>query len=100
MNQLIHEFKPLVTHFQQHLGPRYEFRAVHAQLYRFWQELGVPHLNLLSPYEAHRNEALTVNAYDAHPNVRAHNLAADAIQEFLSRATNKAGPFGPALRGT
>jgi hypothetical protein len=71
--------------FLQHLGPGYEFRAVHAQLGKFWQELGVPHLDLLDLYEAHRNERLTVNSHDAHPNVRAHALAAEAILDFVRK---------------
>jgi len=32
-----------------------------------------------------QNETLTVNAHDAHPNVRARTLAVDAIEEFLSQ---------------
>ena len=71
--------------FLQHLGPGYEFRAVHAKLDRFWRELGVPHLDLLDLYEAHRNETLTVNAHDAHPNVRAHALAAEEIKDFVQK---------------
>ena len=73
--------------FLQHLGPGYEFRAVHAKLGKFWQDLGVPHLDLLDLYEAHRNETLTVNAHDAHPNVRAHALAAEVIKEFVLKSS-------------
>jgi hypothetical protein len=69
--------------FLQHLGAGYEFRPVHAKLGKFWQDLGVPHLDLLDLYEAHRNESLTVNPHDAHPDVRAHALAAEAIQDFV-----------------
>jgi hypothetical protein len=72
--------------FLQHLGPGYEFRAVHAKLGKFWQDLGVPHLDLLDLYEAHRDETLMVNAHDAHPNVRAHALAAEAIQDFVQKS--------------
>lgn len=72
--------------FFQHLGPRYEFRAVHARLDRFWQNLRVPHLDLLPLYEEHRGEKLTVNPYDAHPNVRAHALAAEAIKQFIDES--------------
>jgi hypothetical protein len=72
--------------FLQHLGPGYEFRAVHAKLGKFWQDLGVPHLDLLDLYEAHRDETLMVNAHDAHPNVRAHVLAAEAIQDFVRKS--------------
>jgi hypothetical protein len=73
--------------FLQHLGPGYEFRAVHAKLGKFWQELGVPHLDLLDLYEAHRNETLMVNAHDAHPNARAHALAAEAISDFVRKSS-------------
>jgi hypothetical protein len=71
--------------FFQHLGPGYEYRPVHAKLDQFWQEIGVPHLDLLSLYESHRNESLVVNAHDAHPNVQAHALAVEAIMDFLRR---------------
>jgi len=75
--------------FLHHLGPAYEFRAVHAKLDRFWQELGVPHLDLLPLYEAHRSETLTVNAHDAHPNAHAHALAAEAIESFVQRSPGR-----------
>jgi hypothetical protein len=78
--------------FLQHLGPGYEFRAVHAKLGKFWQELGVPQLDLLGLYEAHRSEKLTVNAHDAHPNAQAHALAAGAISEFLAQNRRSAVP--------
>ncbi len=77
--------------FLQHLGPRYEFRSVHAKLDAFWKQLGVPHLDLLALYEAHRGETLTVNAHDAHPNARAHALAAEAISEFVQKSRGSEG---------
>lgn len=71
--------------FLQHIGARYEFRSVHAKLDRFWEEQGVPHLDLLELFDAHAGERLTVNAYDAHPNVLAHALAAESIKDFLEK---------------
>jgi lysophospholipase L1-like esterase len=71
--------------FLQHLGPDYEFRSVHVKLYKFWQEQGVPHLDLLGLFEARRHQSLTVNSHDAHPNANAHALATEAIDDFLSK---------------
>jgi lysophospholipase L1-like esterase len=69
--------------FLHAMGDNYEFRAAHQKLRDFWSERSVPHLDLLDLFEQHRDETLTVNRYDAHPNERAHALAADAILEFL-----------------
>ncbi|HOX58732.1 MAG TPA: SGNH/GDSL hydrolase family protein [Candidatus Paceibacterota bacterium] len=79
------QFLVVTFPFLQHLGPAYEFRSVHARLGACWHALGVPHLDLLPLYDAHRGERLTVNGHDAHPNERAHALAADAIKEFIER---------------
>lgn len=69
--------------FMHQLGEAYEYRQVHERLGEFWDELGVPHLDLLPVFEKHSDEVLTVNAYDAHPNERANELAAEAIEKFL-----------------
>jgi lysophospholipase L1-like esterase len=69
--------------FVHSLGKNYEFRDVHRQLDEFWRKQGVPHLDLLDVFESHLPEKFTVNANDAHPNERAHTLAADAIMSFL-----------------
>jgi len=71
--------------FLHHLGPDYEFASAHVKLDQFWQELGVPHLDLRPLYEAHRHEPLTVNSHDAHPNANAHTLAAAAIRDFVQQ---------------
>jgi hypothetical protein len=44
---------------------------------------GIPCLDLLPVLEPHASEKLTVNIFDAHPNERAHELAADAIADRL-----------------
>jgi hypothetical protein len=69
--------------FLHTLGDNYEYRAAHEKLRSFWAERNVPHLDLLDLFEQHRDETLTVNRYDAHPNDRAHALAAAAILDFL-----------------
>ncbi len=61
------------------------FRSAHDQLARFWQAKGVPHLDLLPIYSNVPPAKLVVNAHDAHPNEYAHALAAEAIDEFLTR---------------
>jgi len=65
------------------LDDRYEYRFVHEELGKFWRELKVPNLDLLGIYEGRTVHALVVNRFDAHPNVFAHKLAADAIEQFL-----------------
>ncbi len=69
--------------FFQSAGPDYEFRSVHEQLDRFWNEQGIPCLDLLSIYSNLPPSRLTVNRYDAHPNEYAHQLAAKRIDAFL-----------------
>lgn len=69
--------------FLHSLGDRYEFRRIHEQLGAFWREAGVPHLDLLEAMQRAATTPLTVNAYDAHPNERAHEVAAAAIRDFL-----------------
>lgn len=69
--------------FLHSLGERYEFRIVHDRLRDFWRRLAVPHLDLIDVLEKHAAEGLTVNRYDAHPNERAHEIAAEAIMKFL-----------------
>jgi hypothetical protein len=43
----------------------------------------VPVLDLRPVLESHAGEGLTVNRFDAHPNERAHALAAAAIEREL-----------------
>lgn len=69
--------------FYNALEDEYRYEWIHNQLDGWWQELGVPHLDLLSACESYRAEELVVSKYDAHPNERAHSVAAKAIDEFL-----------------
>jgi lysophospholipase L1-like esterase len=71
------------------------FKSVHEQLDRYWEEQGVPHLDLLATFSNLPPAKLVVNAHDAHPNEYAHALAAEAIDEFLKhQITNQAKSDG------
>ena len=71
--------------FMHELGESYSYRNVHDQLGKLWDELGVAHLDLLQAFEPYRAADMVVNRYDAHPNERAHAIAADAIAPFLQQ---------------
>jgi len=61
------------------------FQSVHEQLDRYWQQQGVPHLDLLPIFSNLPPAKLVVNPHDGHPNEYAQQLAAQAIDEFLKR---------------
>lgn len=78
--------------FLHKLGPGYEYAPVHKKLGEFWHEAGIPYLDLLGVYEPHRDRKLTVGSHDAHPNIYAHTLAADAIRKFLEQNIRPRNP--------
>src|SRR5437899_2659179 len=59
------------------------FRFAHEKLNQYWQENGVPHLDLLDVLSNVPPEKLIVNLHDSHPNEYAHALATTAIDAFL-----------------
>jgi len=69
--------------FLNAIGPKYEYGFIHEELDRFWKGLNVAHVDLLSTYTNYKSSELTVNSHDAHPNEKAHQLAADAINREL-----------------
>lgn len=71
--------------FLQAEGENYEYQFVHDQLNQFWQGLGVAHLDLQSVFAGKSPGDLVVNRHDPHPNELANQLAADAIDQFLSK---------------
>ncbi len=71
--------------FYHALEADYRYDSIHKLLDRWWREIGVPHLDLAPAYESYSADQLTVSRYDAHPNERAHSIAANAIAEFLDR---------------
>jgi lysophospholipase L1-like esterase len=65
------------------LGPNYDYQFVHDQLDQYWKAAGVPHLDLLPLFQGKPPGSLMVNRLDAHPNVEAHRIAAEAMDKFL-----------------
>jgi len=71
--------------FLHALAADYRYELIHSQLDSFWQQQEVPHLDLLSFYQSLAPKDVVVSQYDAHPNERAHGIAAKAILNFLSQ---------------
>lgn len=69
--------------FLHNLGPGYPFELAHTRVAEFCRESGIPMLDLQRLFTLHQDEGLTVNPFDAHPNERAHALAAEAIGREL-----------------
>jgi len=69
--------------FLNALGAHYEYQFIHDELNAFWREQNVPHLDLLPLFKDYAPARLTVNAFDAHPNEFANQLAAERINAFL-----------------
>jgi hypothetical protein len=77
------DFRVVIFPFLHNLGPEYPFRDVHRQIVEYCESQHIRALDLepfLTPSAA---KGLTVNRFDAHPNERAHQLAADALLKKL-----------------
>jgi hypothetical protein len=70
--------------FLHRLDGEYGFDDAHRALGDHWRQRGVPHLDLLPTFRRQSSADVTVNRWDAHPNERAHRMAADALLEFLT----------------
>ncbi len=66
-----------------HWGPEYPFGAIHEQVAGAFAAEGARVLDLRSAYEGMDGAELRVGLFDAHPNERAHAIAADAIDAAL-----------------
>jgi len=77
------DFRMVLFPFMQNLGPDYPFRDADAKLVAFCKSERIPVLDLEPVFREHANESLTVSRFDAHPNERAHAIAADAIEKDL-----------------
>ncbi|MBX3412509.1 MAG: SGNH/GDSL hydrolase family protein [Pirellulales bacterium] len=62
------------------MGP---YDRAYAKLEAFCRAEDIPYLDLRTALYPHVEEGLIVNAFDAHPNERAHALAAEAILAWL-----------------
>jgi hypothetical protein len=77
------ELRVVVFPFLHNLGDDYPFRDAHGRLQNYFDSQGIPCLDLEPILTPHVNDGLTVNRFDAHPNERAHELAAKAMRERL-----------------
>jgi len=75
------EFRVVVFPFLHNIGEDYPFCSAHASIVSQCEQNQIPVLDLEPLFRAHADERLTVNPLDAHPNERAHALAAEAIEE-------------------
>lgn len=77
------ELRLVIFPFLHNLGPDYPFREAHARIVQYAQDRHLRVLDLEPILSPHAAEGLTVNPFDAHPNPRAHALAAEAIVREL-----------------
>lgn len=77
------ELRIVIFPFLHNLGPDYPFLAAHAKIVAYCKQKNVRVLDLEPVLREHAGERLTVNAFDAHPNERAHAIAAHAILKDL-----------------
>ena len=77
------ELRLVVFPFLHNLGSDYPFRGIHQQLSDACRDDGIPLLDLEPKLTPHATDGLIVNRFDAHPNARAHGIAAEAIRDWL-----------------
>jgi hypothetical protein len=65
------------------LGSGYPFLNAHRQIVAWCDAAGVEVLDLEPVFRERAGDDLTVNRFDAHPNEKAHRIAADAICDHL-----------------
>lgn len=69
----------VVFPFLHDWGPSYRFDGCHDRVVEAWQKLGVQVIDLREAYRGIPGSELVANRLDAHPNARAHEIAARTI---------------------
>lgn len=72
-------FKVAVFPFLRTGGERFDAGRIQNQVIACLKDMAIPVVDLAPVFAAHAAERLVVSASDAHPNERAHQLAAEAI---------------------
>lgn len=90
------DFRVVIFPFLHNLGPEYPFRPVHEKIAAACRAAEIPVLDLDPELTPHVEEGLRVNPFDAHPNERAHQLAAAAIGRWLPSSTASSPLAAPA----
>jgi lysophospholipase L1-like esterase len=62
-------------------GPQYRFDALHDKVLEGWRRVGIEAIDLREAYRGIPGEELVAGRYDAHPNARAHEIAAKVVLE-------------------
>ncbi|MEO2031615.1 MAG: SGNH/GDSL hydrolase family protein [Planctomycetaceae bacterium] len=75
--------------FLHAVGDDYGYHDIHRRLDDFWSDMNVPHLDLLEVYDGESPDQLVVSSRDAHPNEKAHAMAARAITAFIDEQMNQ-----------
>jgi lysophospholipase L1-like esterase len=77
------DFRMVIFPFVREVGEEYPFRAAHARVVEFCKAEKIPVLDLEPVFRRYAGESLVVSRFDAHPNERAHAIAAEAIERDL-----------------
>jgi hypothetical protein len=77
------DFRLVIFPFVQGLGDEDVFRDARAKIVEFCKSERVPILDLQPILREHAGESLVVSRFDAHPNERAHAIAAAAMEKDL-----------------
>jgi hypothetical protein len=77
------DLRIVIFPFLHNLEKNYTFDIAHERIRDYCQEANLACLDLKPVLLPHAGEGLTVNRFDAHPNERAHALAAEAIEKNL-----------------
>lgn len=77
------DFRMVIFPFVRDVGENYPFRPAHARIVDFCKAEKIPVLDLEPVFRTHAKENLCVSRFDAHPNERAHAIAAEAIEDQL-----------------
>ena len=77
------ELRMVFFPFLHNLGPDYEFKHAHKNLADYCDANNIRYLDLEPILSQHRDEVLTVNRYDNHPNERCHAIVAEAMVNEL-----------------
>ncbi len=78
------ELQIVVFPFLHRITGETPFTIAHDKMAAFCREQDIPCVDLAPILKKHADQPLVVNAFDAHPNERAHEIAAEAILEQLS----------------
>jgi hypothetical protein len=96
------ELSVVVFPFLHNLGPNYPFRGVHRQIVGFCEQHALPVVDLEEMLTTHSEgtASVTVNRFDAHPNEKAHSIAAFAIHRtwFMSDGQRNRDASGSLAR--